>query len=77
MNTHIHTQHILTKVLDYKGGEWDTHIGPNSSKQFSMQLCKGSGPYVGSKVGMHCTYSNCLVSGLHMIATRYNIECVW
>ena len=35
----------------------------NSSKQFCMQLCKGSGPDVGSQVGMHkcpdaCTYSN-------------------
>ena len=34
----------------------------NSSKQFCMQLCKGSGPDVGSQVGMHkcpdaCTYS--------------------
>ena len=35
----------------------------NSSKQFCMPLCKGSGPNVGSQVGMHkcldaCTYSN-------------------
>ena len=34
----------------------------NSSKQFCMQPCKGSGPDVGRQVGMHkcpdaCTYS--------------------
>ena len=34
--THIHKQHILTKVWEYKRGDWDTHAGPNSSKQFCM-----------------------------------------
>ena len=41
MNTHMHTQHILTKVLDSKREEWDTHTGPNSSKQFACNYAKG------------------------------------
>ena len=56
----------------YLAYEWGATQGypclhvTNSSKLFFMQLCKGSGPDMGSQVGMHkgsdaCTYSGILL----------------
>ena len=73
---YTHTQtHSNLGVKLQKGRMGQTcRAKEQQGKQFCMQLCKGSEPDVGSQVGMHkcpdvCTYSNCLVSSLHMIAT--------